>query len=110
MIRQAVKGKLKTSKHGGSAAIMYLEVTPSGDITHLRWNDETFPRPADWSLADIWEYARLRKVQQVRIAQHLSNGATIRGAMHITDWVMTLHAQGANIGIVTDAHHHTEEV
>lgn len=99
-----IKGTLPVRKHG-NPSLMYVEVSPTNEVTHVRVGSMCFPTPAAWSLADIYHYARTNHIWRVCVNQKLTNGSILTShPLHINDWLMhyALAVPGTVIGIVHD--------
>ena len=93
------KGKLHVPSHPSS--LVYLEVSPTNHVTHLRTGSECFPIPPAWGLADIYQYIRGRHLWRVSVRQHLSNGCILNSApTSLNTWLMqyALTAPGHVLG------------
>jgi hypothetical protein len=104
-ITPARKGTLSVPK-GHTSEVVYLEVSPTNHVTHIRVDRECFPVPTSWGLADIYQYVRGRHLWRVSVMQRLSSGPILRSApVHLNDWLMqyALTAPGHALGIVHDS-------
>lgn len=98
--RVAVKGRLHVPTH--PSEVVFLEISPSNFVTHIRIGSDCFPVPQSWGLADIYQYIRGRHLWRVSVRQQLSiTGQVMRSTpVHVNEWLMNyaLTAPGHALG------------